>query len=138
MVPNLLVYKIGLSALLLILAPLTLYVMPLKAGPDVPQLVGTWQGTNNSISGKKGYLSRPKTIQIIEQKGRRFKGQFKYSDNVYNFLGVIYPDNVSFTWVSTNSNGYNHGRILGKDLISACYVEAGPKATAGCAELKRQ
>jgi hypothetical protein len=55
-----------------------------------------------------------------------------------NFFGVIYPDNISFTWVSTNSRGFNHGRILGENTIGACYVEAWEQATAGCATLKRE
>ncbi len=131
-------FKISFFTLVLAALLLSPALPQLRAQEDAPNLVGTWIGTNNSISAKKGYLSRPKTIQIIEQKGRRFKGQFNYAGTIYNFLGVIYPDNISFTWVSTHSHGYNHGRILGKDLISACYIEAGPKATAGCAELKRK
>ena len=52
--------------------------------------------------------------------------------------GIIYPGNRSFNWVSSDSKGYNHGRILGPDTITACYVEAGEQSTAGCAELTRQ
>ena len=108
------------------------------AQEPIPNLIGTWSGPNNTISETKGYKTHKKTIEITEQKGRRFRGQFNYAGDIKNFFGVIYPDNISFTWVSTNSNGYNFGRILGKDHISACFIEAGAKATAGCAELKRQ
>lgn len=108
------------------------------ASGEVPNLVGKWSGKNNTVSGKKGYLTRDKTIEITEQKGRRFKGIYSYSEGTVNFFGVIYPDNKSFTWVSHGSRGYNHGRILTDDKISACYVEAGLQATAGCAELSRQ
>ena len=108
------------------------------AQESVPNLIGTWSGPNNTVSETKGYKTRQKTIKITEQKGRRFRGQFNYAGDIKNFFGVIYPDNLSFTWVSTNSNGYNFGKILGKDLISACFIEAGKKATAGCAQLKRQ
>ena len=108
------------------------------AQEPIPNLIGTWSGPNNTISETKGYKTRKKTIEITEQKGRRFRGQFNYAGDIKNFFGVIYPDNISFTWVSTNSKGYNFGRILGKDHISACFIEAGKKASAGCAELKRQ
>jgi hypothetical protein len=108
------------------------------ADEPVPNLVGTWTGENNTYSDKKGHLSWTKTIEIVEQKGRIFKGQFTYSAGTKHFFGVIYPDNASFTWVADDSQGYNHGHIHSKDKISACYVEAGAEATVGCAELTKQ
>ncbi|MEP3475354.1 MAG: hypothetical protein ABJN57_03970 [Hyphomicrobiales bacterium] len=108
-----------------------------QAEENIPNLIGTWDGENKTISEKKGYKTRNKTIHITEQKDRRFKGHVTYSGRKFNFLGVIYPDNQSFTWVSKGSRGYNHGRILSKVKIAACYVEAGIDATAGCATLKK-
>ncbi|GJL99347.1 MAG: hypothetical protein DHS20C07_10270 [Methyloligella sp.] len=108
-----------------------------QAEENIPNLIGTWDGGNKTISEKKGYKTRNKTIHITEQKDRRFKGHVTYSGRKFNFLGVIYPDNQSFTWVSKGSRGYNHGRILSKEKIAACYVEAGIDATAGCATLKK-
>lgn len=108
-----------------------------KAEEVIPSLLGTWSGKNNTVSEKKGYKTRDKTIQITEQKNRRFKGYFTYSGGRVDFFGVIYPDNKSITWVSPGSRGYNHGRILSKEKISACFVESGIDATAGCATLKK-
>jgi hypothetical protein len=105
---------------------------------QVPNLVGTWTGENNTYSDKKGYLTWSKTVEITEQKGRIFKGQFTYSDGTKHFFGVIYPDNTSFSWVSVDSKGYNQGRILSKNDISACYIESGADATVGCAELTKK
>lgn len=106
---------------------------------DIPNLVGTWVGENRTVSDKKGYkIWGEKTVQITEQQDRRFRGTFTYPDGTKNFFGVIYPDNISFTWVASNSKGYNHGRILGPDRIGACYVESGEDATAGCADLVRK
>ncbi|MCZ7594303.1 MAG: hypothetical protein M5U16_04815 [Hyphomicrobium sp.] len=105
----------------------------------IPNLVGTWIGENRTVSDKKGYrVWGQKTIEITEQRDRRFRGHFSYPEGTKHFFGVIYPDNTSFTWVATDSKGYNHGRILGTDRIGACYVESGPEATAGCAELVRR
>ena len=104
----------------------------------IPNLIGTWSGENHTISDKKGLKTWKKTIQITEQTDRRFRGYFTYSQGRKDFFGVIYPDNVSFTWVASDSKGYNHGRILGGDRIAACYVEPGEEATAGCADLTRQ
>lgn len=105
---------------------------------QVPNLVGTWSGQNQTYSEKKGYSTWIKTVEISEQKGRLFKGQFTYADGTKHFFGVIYPDNTSFTWVATDSKGYNQGRIHGRDTISACYTESGADATVGCAELTKQ
>lgn len=106
---------------------------------DVPNLVGTWKGENRAISDAKGYhVWGEKTVVITDQQDRRFRGHFTYPAGTKHFFGVIYPDNVSFTWVASDSNGYNHGRILDADKIGACYVESGAEATASCAELVRQ
>lgn len=105
----------------------------------IPNLVGTWAGENRTVSDKKGFrVWGEKTVVITEQQDRRFRGHFTYADGTKNFLGVIYPDNISFTWVASDSKGYNHGRILAPDRIGACYVESGEEATVGCAELTRR
>jgi hypothetical protein len=104
----------------------------------IPNLVGTWIGENFTVSDKKGYADwGSKKVEITEQRDRRFRGHFTYPGGTKKFFGVIYPDNVSFSWVASDSKGYNHGRILGTDKIAACYVESGEDATAGCAELTR-
>lgn len=106
---------------------------------NIPNMVGTWKGENVTVSDIKGYkVWGEKVIHITEQKDRRFRGTFTYPDGTKNFFGVIYPDNISFTWVASNSKGYNHGRILGKNKIAACYVESWEQATAGCATLTLQ
>jgi len=106
---------------------------------DIPNLIGSWSGENVTVSDQKGYkIWGNKVVHITEQKDRRFRGTFTYPDGTKNFSGVIYPDNISFTWVSTNSRGFNHGRILGENKIGACYVEAWEQATAGCATLIRE
>ncbi|MCH9807184.1 MAG: hypothetical protein K0U74_05570 [Alphaproteobacteria bacterium] len=104
---------------------------------EIPSMVGTWQGENHTISDKKGLRTWKKTIHITEQTDRRFRGHFTYSAGTKKFFGVVYPDNVSFSWVASDSKGYNHGRILGPDRITACYVESWEEATAGCADLQR-
>lgn len=109
-----------------------------RSAEAIPNLVGTWAGDNNTISDKKGLKTWKKTVHITEQTDRRFRGYFVYAAGRKDFFGVIYPDNTSFTWVASDSKGYNHGRILGPDRIAACYVEPGEEATAGCADLTRE
>lgn len=128
----------ALPVLILLLAATSGPARPAAAADAVPNLVGTWSGDNNTISDKKGMKTWKKTVEITEQTDRRFRGHFTYADGHKKFFGVIYPDNSTFTWVSTDSKGYNHGRILGPDRIAACYVEPGEEATAGCADLARE
>ncbi len=110
-----------------------------ESSQQIPNLVGRWSGENVTVSDEKGYkIWGDKVVNITEQTDRRFRGTFSYPDGTKNFSGVIYPDNLSFTWVSTNSRGFNHGRILGKNKIGACYVEAWEQATVGCATLERK
>ena len=104
----------------------------------IPNLVGTWIGINKTISDSRGFRKWEKKVEILEQKDRRFKGSFSYTDGTKNFFGIIHPDNKTITWVASNSRGYNIGKILEKNKISACYVESGIDATAGCAELNRK
>ncbi len=107
--------------------------------PTIPSMIGTWSGTNDTVSNQKGYRHwDEKTVRINEQQGRRFRGVFTYADGTKHFFGVVFPDNVSFVWVAPNSHGYNFGRILGPDRISACYLESWEQATAGCAVLRRK
>jgi len=129
-----------LSALsLFLLSSLGSLCAPVAAEEAIPDLVGTWVGENRTVSDKKGYrVWGKKKIEITEQRDRRFRGHFSYPEGTKRFFGVIYPDNISFTWVASDSKGYNQGRILGVDRISACYFESGEDATAGCAELLRQ
>ena len=105
---------------------------------DIPNIVGTWIGENKTVSELRGFRTWEKKVEIIEQKGRRFKGTFSYTDGTKNFFGVIHPDNLTITWVASNSRGYNLGRLLTKNRLSACYVESGIDATAGCADLTRK
>lgn len=120
-------------------AATALFVHGAMADEAAPNLVGTWVGENRTISDKKGFSNwGTKTVEITEQRDRRFKGHFTYSEGTKYFFGIIYPDNETFTWVASDSKGYNHGRVLGPDRISACYIESGEEATAGCADMKRK
>ncbi len=129
--------RINLSYLFL---PIILLYSPFLKSNDheIPNLVGTWLGINKTISDQRGFRTWEKKVEILEQKDRRFKGTFSYTDGTKNFFGVIHPDNKTITWVASNSRGYNMGKLLDKNRMSACYVESGIDATAGCADLERK
>ena len=104
---------------------------------EVPNLIGTWKGENNTISDLKGLKSWEKKINITEQTDRRFRGNFTYTGGTKNFFGMIHPDNETITWVASNSRGYNLGKLLETNKLSSCYGESAIDATVGCAILKR-
>ena len=112
-------------------------LLPVTPDPNIPSLIGTWDGNADTIGDIYGLRSRRRTVHIFEQTDRRFRGYFTYDEGRRDFFGIIYPDNVTFTWVNPQSKGYNQGHIFSADHISACYVEAGPEATAGCSDLTR-
>jgi hypothetical protein len=109
-----------------------------SADHKIPNLVGTWIGVNKTLSENRGFRQWEKKVEILEQKDRRFKGTFSYTDGTKNFFGVIHPDNQTISWVASDSRGYNLGKILSKNRISSCYIESGIDATAGCADLERK
>lgn len=109
----------------------------LARADDIPSLVGTWTGKTDSIGDIYGLRTRPRTVHIVEQTDRRFRGYFSYEGGRRDFFGIVFPDNTSFAWTSTAAKGVTEGRILGADHIAACYVEAGAEATAGCSDLTR-
>ena len=118
---------------------LAFLIVPLKLKAEViPNLIGKWIGINNTFSELKGMKSWEKKVNIFEQMDRRFKGKFTYSGGTKNFYGIIHPDNTTITWVASDSRGYNIGKIMGENKISACYIESGIDATVGCAELMRK
>lgn len=124
----------------IIIAALVALTLPAACmdGDASPNLVGEWHGVNHTVSEGKGYQEWEKTVHVTEQRDRRFRGHFEYAEGRIDFFGVVFPDDSSFAWVSNASKGYNLGRIMGHDKISACYVEAGDQATAGCVELTRK
>ena len=108
-----------------------------SAGPAGFDMIGTWSGRNDTIGDVFGLRTRPRTGEITEQTDRRFRGYFSYDGGRVDFFGIVYPDDASFTWVSPQSKGTVHGRILSPERIAACYAEAGAEATAGCSDLTR-
>ena len=108
------------------------------ASENIPNLVGTWVGINKTVSEDRGYRSWEKKVEILEQDERRFKGKFSYTDGTKNFFGVIHPDNKTITWVALIVEVIIWVKLLDQNKISACYVESGIDATAGCAELTRK
>jgi len=97
--------KTRLYSLLALTAVIALLPVAAFAGDGIPDLVGDWKGANYTLSELKGYREwGEKVVHITEQRDRRFRGYFVYSEGRRDFFGVIFPDNVSFVWVASNSS----------------------------------
>ena len=104
--------------IILILLSTVLFFNISFANTSVPNLKGEWNGINKTISESKGLKTWEKKIIIDDQTDRRFTGSFTYTDGSKKFYGVIHPDNVTFTWVSSNSRGYNFGKLIELVLVT--------------------
>jgi hypothetical protein len=104
---------------------------PCLAGPSVPDLKGTWTGTNyGMVAGHTPHTEKRKmdqvktldltlTIKIDKQEGARFAGiktSKKYSERV---VGVIAPDNKTIYMV--DEDGYFDGRLTPDNKLELCY-----------------
>lgn len=118
------------------------HASPVWAQDAIPNIVGTWVGKNLRISPKKGYLESEKVIIISEQRDRRFRGHFEFTYDGglkrRDFVGIIFPDNKTLSWVGEKNKGYVFGEVIAPNRISSCYIEPGANATAGCAEMQRK
>lgn len=122
---------------LLWISAIALYGAAGARADEIPNMVGTWSGKTDSVGDAFGLRTRDRVVHVTEQTDRRFRGYFDYEGGHKDIFGIVFPDNVSFAWTSTASKGSVQGRILAPDHIAACYIEAGPEATAGCSDLKR-
>ena len=105
---------------------------------ETPNLVGTWKGTSERVNAKGEYSEREKTIEIVDQNGRRFHGVAKDARAAEKFIGVIRSDDTTFYWVDAEDVGQVQGRILDADRIETCYLESGKHAIAACSILSRE
>ena len=57
-----------------------IFVSNTSYSAEIPNLKGTWTGKNKTLSDQRGFRTWEKKVEIIEQKDRRFKGTFSYTD----------------------------------------------------------
>jgi hypothetical protein len=130
--------KIFLFSLTAAFGALALAGFPVTASAEAPDLRGVWKGQNNTVSVQEGYRHREKSINITDQKGRRFKGTVDYGDGINSFVGVLRGDSKSFIWVDIKNDGHVYGALLSPGVMEACYANTGSAAVAGCAILMQQ
>ena len=106
------------------------------AAAEIPDLVGTWNGTMQGYEEGKGYMDMSKdtmSMVVTEQKGRIFSGHYLFvlQTRQYNipFAGVIGADGKSLSIVE-NANGYTTGTISGNTIELTHMDDADPYSVA--------
>lgn len=104
---------------------------PLSPAPNIPDLVGNWSGTSTGHVGDKGFTDYGGdriTMQVSEQKGRIFKGEFLITSQngtifkTIEFSGAFNHDPMLFTIVERNG-GYSFGTITGPGEIELIHAD---------------
>lgn len=147
-------------------APLCLAVLlpTLAMAADIPDMKGDWAGTAEPIVAGRGgphwpeskgtwdkpaLSSRPLTVHVTGQDGRRFWGKVTLggaegsgmATTEEPLIATLAPDGSTLFIVT--ANGYVAGNVEGKTL-SYCYAQTGAKkdgdgpAVAACADLTKK
>ena len=106
------------------------------AGPDIPNLVGTWTTKSEGGLLLKGKEPGPKTnwkdafgtlngeAVMTKQQGRIIHGTFKSPYATKNFIAAIGLDNKTIYWA--DEDGFLDGKIIDKDTIQIVYRHVTP------------
>jgi len=109
------------------------------ADSGIPNLMGTWIVQAEGAVLTKDGAPRAKThhsgefstltaeVVVTKQQGRVLRGTFKSSRSTENFVAVIGLDNKSFYYA--DEDGFNEGRIIGKNKINMVYRHITPADT---------
>lgn len=101
------------------------------AGPQIPNLVGTWEvkseggvAVRADKTGKTTHWEPKQTslkaeAYVTKQNGRVLYGTFKSNRATENFIGVIGHDNKTF--YLADEDGYADGKIISNDSIEVIY-----------------
>ncbi len=122
-------------------APASPSVAPVPAA--IPGITGTWTGPMQGYDEGMGFTDYPFVkivMNVSEQHGRRFSGQFLFDANgtvtSAGFAGVIGNDGKTLSLAEQNG-GYCTGVIADKSTIELTYLKDGSPYSAAIDVLKR-
>jgi hypothetical protein len=134
-----------------------LFAYPAFSADKIPNMKGKWVGkTHTIIAGvglhwpsskgtfdKPGLFEKDLLIEVTGQEGNRFWGNQVFSGNGEKteepMIGELTGENNK-TVVIVDTDGYVNGRIIGNDVLSFCYTQAGGKtesSVVSCTQVKR-
>jgi hypothetical protein len=139
----------------LTLAALVAY--PAFAADPPPNIKGKWVGkTHTIVAGvaphwpsnrgtfeKPGLFEKDLVIEVTGQEGRRFWGNQIFSGGGEKteepMIGELTGEDNK-TVVIVDTDGYLNGRLIGDNVLSFCYMQAGGKTQSSivsCTEVRR-
>ena len=128
-----------------------------SADDQIPNIKGKWVGkTHTIVAGtalhwpsnkgtfeKPGLFEKDLVIEITGQEGNRFWGNQILSGEGEKteepMIGEL-TGGDNKTVVIVDTDGYLNGRLVGNDLLSFCYTQAGGKtesSVVSCTQVKR-
>ena len=118
---------------------------------SIPDLRGTWKGASESVvfgagndphhgSGSREdatrFTSKPFTMTIDKQDGRRFSGTFSSERSTETVIGVASRGGTIFI---VDDDGHNVGTLLAPNRLELCYLHlSAVSRVASCTEFTKQ
>src|SRR3954463_6501927 len=118
---------------------------------SIPDLRGTWKGESESVvfgagahphhggapqEGTTRFTSKPFTMTIDKQDGRRFSGTFSSERSTEALIGVVSRSGAIFM---VDDDGHNVGTLLAPNRLEICYLHLSAAArVASCTEFTKQ
>src|SRR3954468_17287112 len=121
------------------------------AQSSIPDLRGTWKGESESVVFGAGahphhggapredatlFTSKPFTMTIDKQDGRRFSGTFSSQRHSETLMGVVSRSGTIFM---VDDDGYNVATLLAPNRLEICYLHlSAASRVASCTEFTKQ
>lgn len=123
--------------------------VPALAQSGVPDLVGTWTGTSESVVLPGGNTHHPDkkakgprmsnvpfTMVIEKQDGRRFFGSFSSAKHKEAVIAVIGRNGTIYM---VDDDGYTFATLLAPNRMELCYMkQSNAGRVASCTEMTKQ
>ena len=116
----------------------------------IPDLRGTWTGESESVVFGPGdhphhgrgpqdatrFTSKPFTMTIDKQDGRRFSGTFSSERSTETVIGVVSRSGTIFM---VDDDGYDVATLLAPNRLEMCYLHlSAASRVASCTEFTKQ
>ena len=116
------------------------FVQASSAAEKYPDMLGTWTGTADRViadaNGRIEFRTDQITVEITEQRDRRFVGRLVLEGNDVQIIGV-FLDRTTFRWAQPA--GFADGRLLHPNTFETCFLRLSEfSKIAACETLNRK
>jgi hypothetical protein len=114
------------------------------ADQNTPDITGNWTGTMTGYAEGKGftdYAGYVMTMQVTEQEGRIFHGNFTFSNGnglvkTVEFSGATGRDRTTLT-IAERGGGYSFGTLIAPDEIELIHADDAEPSDVAIDTLKK-